>query len=118
MLRLELHVSTTASRAEHLAVRPTPGNHVIAAILRVGEVDYRFLKGGGFGCHDYSVPDLHGIVTYIYTNTSTPSRSSSQIGFVLARPHPQPHSPNFPPTCWKCAAAPVSILISYGASSE
>src|ERR1019366_8924648 len=67
VLRLELHVFATAGRAEYLTISPTPRNHVIAAVLRVGEIDYRFLKGGGFGCHDYSVPELHGIVKYIYT---------------------------------------------------
>jgi hypothetical protein len=67
VLWLELHAVTTTSRAKHFAIAPTPGNHVVAAILRVREVDYRFLEGGGFGCHDYSVPDFHGIVKYIYT---------------------------------------------------
>jgi hypothetical protein len=78
VLRLELHTVTTAGRAEHLTVSPTPGNHVIAAILGVREVDYRFLKGGGFGCHDYSVPEFHGIVKYIYTMILLPGAAGGE----------------------------------------
>src|ERR1039458_5978190 len=85
VLRLELHPVATASRAEHLAVRPTPGDHVIAAILRVGEVDYRFLKCGGFGCHDYSVPELHGIVKYIYTTNNPFSFNVSPTEHAVCR---------------------------------
>jgi hypothetical protein len=94
VLRLELHAVATASRAEHLAVRPTPGDHVIAAILRVGEVDYRFLKGGGFGCHDYSVPEFHGIVKYICTIILVVFVSPKKRWFEEVRISVEPYGPS------------------------
>src|ERR1700677_2678663 len=66
VLGLERNAVATAGGADD-AVRPTAGNHVIVAVLGIGEVYHRFLEGCGFWCHVYSVPYPHGIVKYIFT---------------------------------------------------
>src|SRR5580698_3192126 len=62
MLGLEGHAVATAGRTNH-AVRPAAGDHVIVAVLGIGEVNDYFLENGGFGCAPYP----HGIVKYIST---------------------------------------------------
>src|SRR5262249_48372761 len=48
------------------AIRPAAGGHVFVAILLIGEVKYRLLKGAGFGRHELSMPERDGVVKYIY----------------------------------------------------
>ena len=45
----------TTTRAND-APRPATRNQVIQAVIRIGEIDNRFSKGGGFLCHDRTLP--------------------------------------------------------------
>jgi hypothetical protein len=80
VLRLELHMVTATRRAEHLAIRPTAGNHVVAAVFRIGEVNHGFLESGRFSCRGLSVPDFHGIVKYIYTGMFADKSGAQRSG--------------------------------------
>lgn len=74
---LELHPIATAGGAGN-AIGPTARNDVLAAIIGAGEIEYRFLKGGGFGCHKLSMADCGGVVKYILAFlSSTPSTTYS-----------------------------------------
>ena len=50
--RKKRHPIRTAGGARHLAVFPAPCGQKVQAIVRIGEVQNRFLKGDWFGCHE------------------------------------------------------------------
>src|SRR5580692_10139802 len=61
-----VNVIRSATRTQHLTIRPTQRNHEGFAVLEVGKVEDRFLKGGWYAFHVTTLPGKVLSVKYIY----------------------------------------------------
>src|SRR5258708_14295015 len=87
-------------------IRPSACYKVVHAILRIGEVNYCFLKGFGVvGCHDSSMAENEGLVNYIITTKLVKRYLTTPYGSVIL----EPWQPNPPPSNKRSSTFPVIL---------
>src|SRR4051812_37806879 len=71
----------SAGRALHDAIRPAPRSNILAAVLRVGEVEDCFLERCWLAAHIEIIRILRGFVKYIITLIWNPTLVTNTANF-------------------------------------